>query len=326
MKNAIVIVLLLNLFSYIVTAEIHKQSDTVVEKGLIDGTLKCHSKLETPIEEFLKSPLNMHIKFMLGEVAMYNADRWLETNMVPPVVIKKEIKDDKEILSLCSFWIEPADIKIKNSDQLKTIVSVTEWSQMNILYFLFGQYDRNLGGQIISQETGKLYLIDNEAIANVNQFVIDYSPDKKISCAWAPIIKNNELLDEDEPSDFLEVAKADQDLSKIHSAFADVDCWTKRDIDNNNCRLWNKVLWRQFYVFEKYICAPFSETINLKLFNKIAALDSETLASFWPNLPVETNEENLTQYKNLIEKFIENTLKRKKMIIEYFTKHPENIL
>lgn len=353
MNKIIILIFLLNISSYVITAEMsYKESDAVIEKGLIEGTLKCHSKLETPIEEFSKSPLSTSIKFMLGEVAMYNADKWLGTNMVPPVAIKKEIKKDVseealvqksfnedgsaktnendkdvEILSLCSFWIEPTDVQIKSTDQLKIMVSDTEWSQMNILYFLFGQYDRHLGNQVISKETGKLYLIDNSAIANVNQYVIDYSPDKKTSCAWAPIRKNDELQTEDEQSDFLEVIKNKPDLSKIHAAFdKDVDCWTKRDIDNNNCRLWNKMLWRQFYVFEKYICAPFSETINLKLFNKLHELDAETLASFWPNLPVETNEENLTQYQNLIEKFIDNTLKRKKMIIEYFEKHPENIL
>ena len=333
MNKIIVLIFLLNISSYITTSEMPQpQNDAVVEKGLIGGTLKCYSKLETPIEEFSKSPLSTRIRFMLGEVAMYKADRWLETNMVPPVAIKKEIKKDEndkdvEILSLCSFWIEPSDVKIKSTDELKKLVSDTEWSQMNILYFLFGQYDRNLGGQVISKETGKLYLIDNEAIANVNQFVIGYSPDKNISCPWAPIRINEELSSENEPEDFLEVVQCKQDLAKIHAAFdKDVDCWTQRDIDNNCCRIWKKRLWRQFYLMAKYICAPFSETISLKLFNKINALNSETLASFWPNLPVETNEENLTQYKNLIEKFIENTLKRKKMIIKYFEEHPQNIL
>lgn len=328
MKRIITLILLLNIYSKTTTSEMpNPQSDAVVIKGLLDGTLKCYSKLETPVEEFSKSQLNKRIRYMLGEVAMFKADRSMETNMVPPVAIKKEIKDGKETLFLCSFWIEPIDVKIKSTDELKSLVSQNEWSQMNILYFLFGQYDRNLGGQIISKETGKLYLIDNEAIANVNQYVIDYSSDKRTSCAWVAIRTNNELSTENESSDFLEVIKNKPDISKIHDAFdKDVDCWTKRDIDNYHCRIWNKMLWRQFYVFQNYICAPFSETINLKLFNKIKLLDAETLASFWPKLPVETNEENLTQYKKLIEKFIEDTLKRKKMIIKYFEEHPESIL
>jgi hypothetical protein len=338
MKNIIRLFLLSNIFSYVTTAEMsllrqglqgqaQKQNDAVIEKGLIEGRLKYYSKLETPIEKFARSPLNKRIKKMFGEVAMYNADRWLETNMVPPVVIKKEIKDGKESLSLCSFWIEPTDVKVKNTDELKKLVSSDEWSQMNILYFLFGQYDRNLGGQIISKETGKLYLIDNEAISNADQFVIGYSSDKSISCPWVPIKINNELSSENEPKDFLEVIRSQSDISKIHVAFDKmVDCWTKRDIDNNNCRLWNKMLWRQFYVFEKYICAPFSETISVKLFNKINALNAEALISFWPKFPVETNSKNLDEYQKLIQKFVQNTLIRKQMIIEYFEKHPESIL
>jgi hypothetical protein len=223
MKNAILLLLLLTGSNYITTSEMsllrqgyegqaRHQADVAIEKGLIGGTLKCYSKLETPIEEFSKSPLSTRIRFMLGEVAMYKADRWLETNMVPPVAIKKTIQKnddgkDIEIVSLCSFWIEPADIKVKSTDELKSLVSPEEWSQMNILYFLFGQYDRNLGGQVISKETGKLYLIDNEAIANVNQYVLGYSPDKNISCPWAPTRINNELSSENDPADFLEVIK-----------------------------------------------------------------------------------------------------------------------
>jgi uncharacterized protein YaaR (DUF327 family) len=76
----------------------------------------------------------------------------------------------------------------------------------------------------------------------------------------------------------------------------------------------------------KYICAPFSETISARLFNKIKYLDAQTLASFWPNLPVEASEENLAAYKSMIEKFVENTLKRKQMIIEYFEKNPKGVV
>ncbi|MDR3646734.1 MAG: hypothetical protein P4L22_04285, partial [Candidatus Babeliales bacterium] len=68
------------------------------------------------------------------------------------------------------------------------------------------------------------------------------------------------------------------------------------------------------------------ETISLKLFNKISELDADTLASFWPKFPIETTQENLADYNNLIEKFVENTLKRKQMIIEYFQAHPKNII
>ncbi|MDR3646144.1 MAG: hypothetical protein P4L22_01235, partial [Candidatus Babeliales bacterium] len=266
MKHEFLLFLLLSISGYITSSQVATElTDAAIEKGMLENTLKCHAKLQTPIEDYSKSPLTTSMKFMLGEVAMYNADRWLETNMVPPVVIRKETAHDDEedkdveILSLCSYWVERSDIEVKSTDELKKLVTDTEWSQMNILYFLFGQYDRNLDGQIRSKETGKLYLTDNEAIANVNQFVVGYSPDKNISCPWAPARINTELSTEGEPENFLDVINSKQDPKKIHEAFDKyVDIWTKRDIDNNCCRMWKQRLWRQFYLMAKYICAPFS--------------------------------------------------------------------
>ncbi len=287
-------------------------TDADIEKGLLSGTLKSYTKSKGTIRA-------------LAENAMYKADRYLGLGMVPPVVIKKEKKDDCETISSCSYWIEPAKAAITSSDQLKSLVSPKEWAQMNLFLFIFGQYDKHFGNHVIAKEDGKLYLIDNEAVVNVNQFTRGYSSDKRVSIPWVPIRKNKEIDDSLDSEDFWTVVNGQQDKEWIKNCFPDVDFYTVRDIDNDNCRIWKQALWRQMYVFNKKVSATFSDRVNPTLLKKIESLDEEVLTSFWPQYPFE-NKEEVARYNKMIQTFYKKTVKRKAMVLEYFKQHPEGIV
>ncbi|HEX2977628.1 MAG TPA: hypothetical protein VHO47_00695 [Candidatus Babeliales bacterium] len=296
---------------------------------LLQNKIKRFIKCETIIDKNTQERLTKSVRYMCGEIAMYNASRFLELNIVPPaVLLKSKNADGKESVSFCSQWIDQG-IQISDSMHLKKTISIEEWESMNIAQFLFGQYDRHFGNLIIQKDTNKLHLIDNEAIANVDQFVFAYSPDKKKSCPWVgnvgDFVACVKIDPDKEPKDFESVLNIAQDPAIMHAAFPHVDIWTKIDIDNGYCRIWHNRLWRQFYASSKEPGAPFSETISSDLLRKIKKLTPEQLASFWPAIPFEMEKEGLNQYKELIDAFVKKTMQRKQMILDYFDKHPEAI-
>jgi hypothetical protein len=295
--------------------------DQAIEQALHTKTVKCHRKFRAyNFEASVKD-----LFWGLAEVAMYKADRFFDFHMVPPVIVKLEEEDEKQVLTCYSFWIEPQTIKITGSDHLKSLISETEWTQMNIFYFLFGQYDKHFGNQIIGQD-GKLYLIDNEATANIRQFVFAYSPNKTISLPWVAQQINNTLQTTNEPDDFKEIISQQQDPQIIHEAFPDLDIYAKRDIDNGYTRIWKKILWRQMYAMSTEVSASFSETISQKLLQQLYELTEEKIFSFWPVLPFDTNETVEIDYQQRIKQFCKDTLGRRDMILAYFEQHPEGIL
>ncbi|MBI2774455.1 hypothetical protein HYX58_00395 [Candidatus Dependentiae bacterium] len=296
---------------------------------LVQNKIKRFIKCETVIDKSVQKQLTKSVRYMCGEIAMYNASRFFGLDIVPhAILLKSKNAEGKDTVSFCSQWIDQS-IQISDSLHVKKSVSIAEWENMNIIQFLFGQYDRHLGNLIIQKDTHKLYLIDNEAIANVDQFVFAYSSDKKKSCPWVgnvgDFVAHIKIDPDTEPKDFESVLNAQQDPALIHAAFPQVDIWTKIDIDNGYCRIWRNRLWRQFYASSREIAAPFSETIASDLLQKIKTLTPDQLASFWPSIPFEMEKEGLNQYKELIETFVRKTMERRQMILDYFAKHPEAI-
>ena len=296
--------------------------DQEIEKELYAGTVQYHRKSRELTRDLSASAKNTF--WALAEIAMYKADRFLGLHMVPPIIIKIEKEDEEQVLACYSYWIEPKNIKITSSDHLKSLVTEAEWAQMNIFYFLFGQYDKHFGNQLIGED-GKLYLIDNEAIANLRQFVFGYSPDKNISLPWVAQRINEKLDTVNEPDDFKEIIAQQQNPQIIHEAFPNLDIYANRDIDNGYTRIWKKILWRQMYGMSTCISASFSDVISLTFLQKLQSLTAEIISSFWPELPFDVTEEIKLDYQKKIQQFCDNTLQRRDMIIAYFEHHPEDI-
>jgi hypothetical protein len=245
---------------------------------------------------------------------------------VPNVILsKKKNAENKNVVSCSVLWIEPIAEKINHSDQLRKLITEKEWSQMNIFYFLFGQYDRHFGNVVVSKDTGKLYLIDNEAVANIDQMVLGYSPDKKISCPWVPIAQSKDAVIEGEPAELMDVLKAPQDPAMIHKLFPGLDQWTKRDIDNDFCRVWHSILWRQMYAGSSNLAAPCAEIISPELLKKIENLTAQDIAALWPALPCDAHAPVAEEYQQFIKTFVDKTFMRRDMITNYFKLHPEGI-
>jgi hypothetical protein len=290
---------------------------------------QCFTKREIILSKTPEPHLSKNARYILAEVAMYNASRALGIDMVPTTIILKKKNDmGQNIVSCCSAWIEAANVKIHNAQDLKNIITPGEWSQMNIFHFIFGQYDRHFGNIIIEKNTRKLYLIDNEAVANVDQYVFAYSADKNLSCPWVGGVGDfiaKKPNPEPEAQDFLTLLATKQDPRMLHEAFPDVDIPTKIDIDRGYCRIWHNRLWRQFYILEDYIAAPFSDFIAATFLEKISSLTEHELVSLWPEIPFEISKEGAEEYATLIKKFTQKTLERIDMVAHYFLEHPENI-
>ncbi|MEX0940735.1 MAG: hypothetical protein WDZ41_05215 [Candidatus Babeliales bacterium] len=296
---------------------------------MILDNIKYFTKRTVIINEDSQSHLTKNLRYLLGEIAMYNIDQFFQFQMVPKTIIIKRKNNENQEIICGSQWIEPEEIIIGNAESLQKLITQQEWAQMNIICFLFGQYDRHFGNLIIEKDSKKLYLIDNEAIANVKQFVLAYSSNKELSCPWVggvgDFIAKETIFPHEEPTDFLSVIAVKQGPEKIHASFPDVDTWTKLDIDNGYCRIWRNLLWRQFYASQEGIAAPFSEIISSALFKKLKALTAKDLTSFWPEIPFTMTKEGQQEYQDLIEQFIQKTLNRRDMIVEYFEKHSEKI-
>ncbi len=296
-------------------------------------------------------PLIDRIKGMLGmlaEVAMDKFDKQLGFNMVPTVKLELENKTDgTQNFTLSSLKIQPKSIttssgqeevlKIQHSDELKKIITPLEWMRMNIFLFLVGQYDRTFSNLIIDQNN-KLYLIDNEAVARVNQIVFGYSNDKRAACAWVPLRILQNTIPQTEPLSLeatLQQNITPEGIAKIHAAFPKpldpnsqdlIDQWTRLDIDAGYCRLYQGQLWRQLYARNTNIDAPFSATITLELLKQLRSLTAENLVTIWPELPYKDCPQDEKAYSAMIKKFAEATLTRRDMIVEYFVAHPESVV
>ena len=320
-KETFLFILIVSLF--LSGMAVHKSS----KEPLIESEIKQHCKREVIINEL--SHLTKDLRYLLAEMAMYNADQFLDFNMIPDAIFLRYTALDKERITFCCRWIESSNGGICNSLHLKDLITQKEWMQMNIFHFLFGQYDRHFGNLVIEQNSGKLYLIDNEAVANVDQCVWAYSPDKKLSCPWVGGVGDcvsARKMPWPECSSFKEVLSQDQDPLIIHEAFPHVDEWTKRDIDHGYCRVWNNKLWRQFYAFgSDALAAPFCQEITRALFTKLQSLTAQDLADLWPEIPFQACETLMQEYKELIHTFVIKTLERRDMIINYFRAHPESI-
>jgi hypothetical protein len=313
-------------------SHIANNSEQVIIQALINNTIKNACKREIIIPKFSSDMrLVREIYEITSEVAMYHADRYLDLNMVPTTIIKTKpttSADQAAIISSCTLWITPAEIpKITSSKQLQNLVSEIEYAQMNIFYFLFGQYDRHFNNLIIAQNDHKLYLIDNEAVSRVYQYVANYSPDKTISSAWVPWASSKLTINiPHEPDNFAEIIKSKQDPAWIMREFGPyVDVYTRDDINCQACKVWKQTLWRQLYVCDDKFAAPFSDIIDPKLLAKIKTLDREILLKFWPKLPFIATAKELYIYYQFINTFINKTLERKQMILDYFDQHPESI-
>ena len=273
---------------------------------------------------------------LLAEVAMDKADKYLNFNRVPKIKLIYTIDNkSNHVFSCYSHYIEPKDVSINNSYLLRKLISDSEWSEMNIFCFLFGQYDRHFGNVIISKFNNKLYLIDNEAVVNTDQFVQDYSPDRRLSFPWVPIKHSYKLLNKLKNKNnsltknnlleaiFSKLTKSNIEL--MHKEFYMLDEWTHKDIDRGACVVYKGTLWRQMYLYSANLLPSFSEFISPELFNKLKNLDIKKLMSFWPELPKLASEKDKETYQELIYEFSKKTLIRRDLIINYFNKHPESI-
>jgi hypothetical protein len=121
-------------------------------------------ELESGIRAVLK-PVERYLAYMaIAEVAAYRASLFLNLNLVPPTVLY--VKEG--IVGSLQSYIEPSfDLMIKGKyEEIMSRVSPEDLANIQLFYFVFGQWDPGLSNFIAVEEGDqvRLYLIDNAAI------------------------------------------------------------------------------------------------------------------------------------------------------------------
>lgn len=317
-----------------------------IEQQLLEGKGKYHEKLQVKLSDLQGQNVSRAFMYQLAERAMYNADRLLELGLVPPVVIALNKEGDSLVYR--SFLIDnPAD-RVHSHAALKDLVEdKKELSRMFIFQFLIGNYDRHFGNLVVQKGTGKLYLIDHAAVAHVKQHVAGYSPDRLISSPWVCIAQNDKFILPNESKEFFDAMTKPQDPDAILKAVEGFgfDTYTLRDIaardkegkiirdaqDNpqgQHLKIWGGCVWRQFYAGQTAVSPLFSATIEKSLLDKLKGLTADDLVKLWPKLTdyYKAPEAHLKQYEAVVSKWVEDTLRRRDMIVAYFEKNPKSVV
>lgn len=271
-------------------------------------------KLDNGVNAVFKAYDNM--AFANAEVAAFNASNWLGLDVVPYTEIKQFV-DVEGVQKSGSIqpWVQHVySEKPTSLDDLKSKIGEDNFANMQIFYFLMGQYNRRFGNQVVYTCNGKVKvaLVDNGSIM-AKQLVKGYG-----QLPWVAMAKAKDLIEE-QPATLWESLETKQNPKDIFKQFSNFDFYTNRDIKDGYAHIWNGYLWRQFYGSSTNLGPAFSERIKSKLLAKLKKLNAETVKSFWPEFPEAWSEERINEWVNGI-------LERRDMIVKYFEQHPEDIV
>src|SRR3990167_1323119 len=201
----------------------------------------------------------------LAELVAFNANNYLGLDLVPPTVLRSNVNIQGVLKSgYLQPWIQPVyEKKPSSSNELREKISSQQYSQMQIFYFLMGQYDRHFGNQIVYNDNGelKLALIDNSSL-QARQWVSAYG-----QLPWVAMAKAKKT--ENEAATLEESLKTLQNPQEIFKQFPDFDYYTNREISHGFGHIWGGYLWRQFYATSTNLEPAFSKTIEAGLLEKI---------------------------------------------------------
>lgn len=215
---------------------------------------------------------------IIAEAAAYRAACFLGLDFVPPTTLYAE---NGEIGSVQAY-VEPlCDLMVGNNYQeVCHQISPEEWANIQIFYFVFGQWDPDPSNMIVTkdEEVIKLALIDNAAMGYCQK--VKYGEHPFVLC-----FQNVVPVVSDEGSFPFE---------KVETLSPDKEVWRERFGDyllewqiNQLCRLredvrfvlWKGHLWRQ-YQFGKPAC---TDLYPVKTMDALEKLTLQNLKEFSEN-------------------------------------------
>lgn len=216
----------------------------------------------------------------LAEVAAYKASQFLGIHLVPPTVLYA--KDG--LVGSLQYYVEPSfDLMLEdNYLKAKERVSPNDLANIQLFYFIFGQWDPDPSNLIAVESQNKVHfaLIDNAAIGYRQK--TRYGDHPFVLCFPETIILIKSSL---ENFPFEEVRQLPPDIKIWEQEFGEI--LSKEQI-KQICRLrwrpvafviWKGHFWRQ-YCFGSPSCTAL---YPIKTMEKIKELSREKLQEFYQN-------------------------------------------
>ncbi|MBA3751733.1 hypothetical protein H0X06_02975 [Candidatus Dependentiae bacterium] len=239
-------------------------------------------------------------EYCYAEVAAYKASRVMGKRLVPPTVIR-EIEGRPGSLQ---FFVQPA---MKTTTINKAKIGPKDQSDIEVFYFVFGQWDLHNGNQIIAESKGKIFvaLIDNATMMHVQKIL--YGHHAFIKKGYDANARSQEKTPF--PFDQVKIARRSnfKDLYPLFSRFI-----SKYRIEKMERKrrvpyiVWDNALWLQHYKFKgQKPC--FTKTYYRSTLNALKALNRESLLYIW--------QEGLSVNKKF-EELIDLTLERRDQLVK----------
>lgn len=243
-----------------------------------------------------------------AEVAAYNASLHLGFPKIPPTVLR-ELDGKKGSLQLY------VDTKIDLGQEgqfnefIKT-VSKDDLANLNLFYFVFGQWDTDPHNVMGYQAGAHSYLIaiDNADIADPQHVRYGERPFVKVIDSKA---LDTQDFDKPFPFDQAKLERIDT-LKKTYAEKLPKSFYTRFKVKQLSYVVHRNAFWRQFYVFEKdAVIQPFSPYAPPATLEKLKALDKKAIKDIFN---VGEKIEFLT------DEYVDSILGRRDQVLRYFEK------
>ena len=216
----------------------------------------------------------------ISEVAAYKASQFLEIHLVPPTVLF--IKDD--LVGSLQLYVEPSfDLMVAdNYEQARKRISAEDLANIELFYFVFGQWDPDPSNLIALEVEGRVHfaLIDNAAIGFAQK--ARYGDYPFVLCFPDTIFPKN-ISQEAFPFDNVRLLAPDKEVwqnefgSILSEAQIEQLCKTRwRPIA---FVIWGGHFWRQY----GFGSPSYTEFYPSKTMKKFEELDHHKLKEFYNN-------------------------------------------
>lgn len=236
--------------------------------------------LTTGVQGVLKIVDPLWPRDAIAEVAAYKVSQFLGMNLVPPTVFYTR----EGLFGSLQYYVEPSfDLMIEdNYEEVKRRISANDLANMELFYFIFGQWDSGPSNLIAVEveDLVQLALIDNAAIGYTQK--TQYGDHPFVFCfpdTRFPMKSSNEVFPFDEPRQLP----------------PDIKIWQKEfgTILSENqikqiCRLkwkpvtfviWNGRFWRQY----RFGNPSITDLYPMNTIEKIKELSREKIKEFYQN-------------------------------------------
>lgn len=270
--------------------------------------------LENGLKGVFKVPSSEEPHAFYAEVGAWKTSSFLEFPFVPPTVLREIEIDGKLRKGSLQLFIEtPIDL-LKEGEVILKNVSEEEKNNLNVFYFILGQWDVGPHNLLAIKDGFKTHLIAIDNAEIFNQDLYEYN----INSLFRRISYCEELNtnDWDQSFPFDSSLEASDLLSKelpqeIRERIQKISSFYKEDYSEEKpvrFVIYRNTLWRNYPVFDEDSVKSYAKQCSLKILKALKKLDRDALT----NIFKEAQKADL-----LTESFLKNILARKDQILSY---------